>query len=152
MLAVRDHVGSVGERDGALRALLDQEHGKAALTNPCERVEDDVHDAGREAERGLVEEEHVGLGDECACNCELLLLAAGERAGAPATELVHDRKQLVDALDAVAAAAAPPGQAEPEVLLDRELSEDPASLRHEPDARAGNVLAAAADERPAGEP
>src|SRR4051812_25861823 len=53
-LAVGKHVAAVGERDGALRALLDQEHGDAGLANCGKRLEDVVDDARREAERRLV--------------------------------------------------------------------------------------------------
>ena len=105
-LAVRDHVRAVGERDRALRALLDEQHREAALADRGERVEDDVDDARREPERRLVEEQDVGLRDERARDRELLLLAARERARAPPAELVDDREQLVDALERVAVAAA----------------------------------------------
>ena len=77
-LAVREHVASVRERDRTLRALLDEEYRDAALADGRKGVEDDVHDARREPERRLVQEEHVGLGDERARDRELLLLAAGE--------------------------------------------------------------------------
>ena len=78
-LAVRHQVGAVGERDGALRALLDQQHRDAALADLRERREDDVDDLRREAERRLVEQQDIGPGDERARDRELLLLAAGER-------------------------------------------------------------------------
>ena len=52
-----------------------------AVADLGERLEDDVDDRRREPERGLVEQEHVGRGDERPGDRELLLLAAGERAG-----------------------------------------------------------------------
>ena len=60
-----------------------------------ERLEDDVDDLRREAERRLVEEEEVRPRDERARDRELLLLAAGERAGRRAAELGDDREELV---------------------------------------------------------
>ena len=119
-----------------------------------ERLEDDVDDARREPERRLVEQQHVGLGDERARDRELLLLAARERAGLPAAELVHDREELVDARSNAASAAAfrRRGEAEAEVLLHRQLGEDAPALRHERDAGAGDVLRPAAASRRAVEP
>ena len=98
-LAVRDQVGAVGEADRALRALLDEQHRHAAAADLGERLEDDVDDLRREAERGLVEEEQPRPGDERAGDRELLLLAARERPRVPAPELAHDREQLVDRVD-----------------------------------------------------
>ena len=46
-----------------------------------ERSEDRVDQGRRQTERRLVEQEHIGRGDERAADRELLLLAAGERAG-----------------------------------------------------------------------
>ena len=59
-LAVCDHVGAVGDRDGALGALLDEEHRDAALADLGQRLEDLVDHRRREAERRLVEEQDVG--------------------------------------------------------------------------------------------
>ena len=114
-----------------------------------ERLEDDVDDGRREAERRLVEQQHVGRGDERARDRELLLLAAGERAGGPAPELLDDREQLVDGGDVGvdAVAAPPPREPELEVLLDAELGEDPSSLGNERDAALGDVLRRATPER-----
>ena len=71
---------AVGERDRALRTLLDEQHREAAVADRGERLEDDVDDARREPERRLVEQQDVRLGDERPRDRELLLLAARERA------------------------------------------------------------------------
>ena len=102
-LAVGHQVRAVGERHGALRALLDEQHGDAALADLGERLEDHVDDLRREAERGLVEQQDVGPGDERARDRELLLLAAREHAGAPAPELLDDREERVDGFDVLGA-------------------------------------------------
>src|SRR5438067_5635484 len=106
---------SVGERNRALRALLDEQDGDASLADGRERVEDDVDDARREPERRLVEQEHVGLGDERARDRKLLLLAAGERAGLTVAELAHDGEELERLLHSTGRPAR--GEAEPEVFL-----------------------------------
>ena len=120
--------------DRALRALLDEQDRDAAVADRREGGEDRVDHRRREPERGLVEQEHVRLGDERAPDRELLLLAAGEGARRPAAELGEDREELVGLAERIAAvAAAPRREAEPEVLLDRELAEDPPALRDERD-------------------
>ena len=153
-LAVRHQVGAVGERDGALGALLDQQHRDAALADLGERREDDVDDLRREAERRLVEQQDIGPGDERARDRELLLLAAGERTRPAPRELLDDRELRVDRLDVLAGARAraPPREAEPQVLLDRQLGEDAPPLGHERDARARDVLGRPAAQRVAGQP
>ena len=124
------------------------------LANRGERVEDDVDDPRRETERRLVEQQDVGLRDERARDRELLLLAARERARGAASELAHDREELVGALDGLRShrPASAAGETEPEVLLDRELAEDPPAFGHERDAAARDVLRLAAEERCAAEP
>ena len=90
-----EHVAAVGGRDGSLCALLDEQHGEAALPDRRERFEDDVDDRRREPERRLVEQQDVRLRDERARDRKLLLLAAGQRAGLPPAELPDDREELV---------------------------------------------------------
>ena len=96
---------------------------------------------GREAERRLVEQQHVGPREQRAGDRELLLLAAGERAGVAAARsrrrpgrgaCTHARSSS----SAVARAA--PGEPEAQVLVDGQRGEDVAPLGHERDARAGD--------------
>ena len=151
-LPVREHVGPVGERDRALRALLDEQDRDAAVADLRERREDRVDEGRREAERRLVEEEHVGRGDERAADRELLLLAAGERAGLAVAEVGEHREELVRRRERVrAVAAAASREAEPQVLLHRELAEDAPALRHERDAGPRDRLRRAAAHGLAGE-
>ena len=85
----------------------------------------------REPERRLVEQQHVGPRDERARDRELLLLAARERARrAGARNSRDDREELVDPRRAASPApsARRAGEAEPQVLLDRQLGEDPPAL------------------------
>ena len=130
-----------GQRHRPLRALLDEQDGEPAVADPGQRLEDDVDDLGRQAERRLVEQQHLGLGDEGPRDRELLLLATGKRPGGALPGLVHDREEVVGGLEA----APPPrarraGEAEPKVLLDGQLGEDPPPLRDERDPGAGDVL------------
>ena len=91
-LAVCEHVGPVGEGDRALRALLDEEDGDAPLADLLD-LEDRVDELGREAERRLVEQQHVRPRDQGARDCELLLLAAGERPGLAPSKGLDDREE-----------------------------------------------------------
>src|SRR4051812_45248918 len=104
----------VGERDGALGALLDEQHREATVADRRERLEDDVDDGGSETERRLVEEQHIRLGDEGACDRELLLLTAGERPRVPPPELLDDREEAVDAAKQLVDAAPRASRCEPE--------------------------------------
>ena len=141
-LAVREHVRPVGERDRALRALLDEQDADA-------RARGSSRASRRRGRRSSARDRATarrGAGrrarDDRARDRELLLLAAGERARVPVAELLDDREQLVDLgdvlVDAVALAAA--GETEPEVLLDRELGEEPSPLGNERDPAPRDVL------------
>ena len=105
-----------------------------------ERLEDDVDDRRREPERRLVEQQHVGRARRARGRSRAA--AAGRpRARRPCRrrKSCDDREELVDRSrcpSSTPSRLAPPGEAEPEVLLDGELGEDAAALGHERDARA----------------
>src|SRR5215210_1858471 len=121
------------------RALLDEEDGDAALTNRPKRLEHGVDGHRCEAERRLVEEQHLRLGDERAPDCELLLLPTRQRTRRAPAELLQHGKDVIRALEGRGAVPSPaPSETEAKVLLDREVAEDPASFRHERDARPRN--------------
>src|SRR5581483_10521826 len=82
---------------------------------------------------------------------ELLLMAARERARVPLPELAHDREERLDPGDVVgeAVAAAAAGNAEAEVLLDRERRVHVTPLGHERDAEPGHALRREAAQRTA---
>ncbi len=153
-LAVRHHVGPVGERDRALRALLDEQHGDAAVADLQEHVEDDVDDRGSEPERRLVQEQDVGRGDERTRDRKLLLLTAGERARLPPPRVDDHWEQLPQPLEVgrLALAAVPADESEPQVLLDGQLGEDAPALGDERDAAARDRLRLPSSDRRAAEP
>ena len=152
-LAADEHVRAVGEGDRVERALLDEQDRDAALADPAQRLEDAVDGERRQAERRLVEEQHVRLGHQRAADRELLLLAAREVARVAAAELLQDREEVVGDLERVAAAVPAPGrEPEAEVLLDREPGEDPPALRHERHAGVRDRLGALPPQRAAAQP
>ena len=154
-LAVREHVRAVGERDRALRALLDEQDGDAALADRARASSKTTSTiVGASPSDGSSSSSRSGSRDERARDRELLLLAARERAGAAACGTrASDREELVDGVERRRAPSrvAPRGEAEPEVLLDREVGEDAPALGHERDARRGRSAPARAraSERPA---
>ena len=77
---------------------------------------------GDEPERRLVEQEHVGAGDERPGDRELLLLAPRERARLPGGELLDDGEEAAHPGEVVGdAVPCPPArEAEPQVLVDGE--------------------------------
>ena len=110
-----------------LRVLLDEQDGAAAVA----QLEDGVHDRfggeGREAERGLVGDEHDRRVGERRREAQHLLLAAGEQAGDLLAPLLEDREPLVGACARSSSVAQQHG----EVLLDGEAREDAAGLGDE---------------------
>ena len=105
---------------------------------------------GARPERRLVEQQHVGPGDERARDRELLLLAARERARVALREVGHDREELAHPGQVVGRAllGAAPGEPEPQVLVDGQRGEDVPALGDEGDAGAGDVLRPAAERPP----
>ena len=142
-LPVREHVAAVGDLEGELDVLLDEEHAASGLlgvlADPRQQALDDHRS---EAEAELVEEQQPGLAGERAGDGEHLLLPARQQPGAPRPD-VRERREVpvrdlgVEALSPVA---------EPEVLGHGQAEEEPATFRHVGDPEAG-----AAARRTAGE-
>ena len=63
--------------------LLDEQHREPTVPDRRERLEDDVDHSRGQAERGLVEQQDLGVGHESPRNRKLLLLTARERTGLP---------------------------------------------------------------------
>ena len=140
-LAVREHVRPVGERDRALRALLDEEDREPAVADRAERREHEIDDRRRQAERGLVEEQDARPRDERARDRELLLLPARERAGVPCRNSSQDREELVrrrSRSPSTPSRSRLRRQPELQVLLDGQLAEEAAALRNERDPAPGD--------------
>ena len=98
--------------------LLDEQDRQAALLVQADQhVADLMHDVRLDAFGRLVEDQEPRSEHERASDRELLLLAAGERAGVPTAELMQDREQLVCLGEGVVAVS-PTRGGEPEALLD----------------------------------
>ena len=125
------HVGHVGQGQCHRRVLLDQNHGRAPPVDLGDHLADACDHPRRQPERRLVQEQHPGRGHQRPGDRQHLLLAAGEQPGALARALAQQRKQLEHPLPRRSARPRRRREAAgAQVLLDREVGEDLAALRH----------------------
>src|SRR5262245_12038797 len=127
----------VAEFAGKVEILLDQHDGDVPEVAQVGDGAGNVLDDGRlDAFGGLVEQEHARPHHQRAADGELLLLAAGEIAAAPAQHVVQhgEQREYVTGNGAIHA----PERREPglEVFLHGEQGKDLAALRHIGDAAA----------------
>ena len=94
------------------------------------RIGDALDHLRRKAFGRLVDHDEIGVPHQCAADREHLLLAAGKDARRRVAAFSQDREELVGVLHAPARRLAAGLDAEHEILLDRERSEDVAVLRH----------------------
>ena len=115
---------------------------RSRRTSPS-RVEDVLDHARGEPERDLVEEEEPGRGHQRPSDRDHLLLAAREPPGLLLDALLEAREEIEDLRHRIVHAGLDARRcADPEVLLDRQLLEDVAPLRHLGDAGADDPVRA----------
>ena len=96
---------------------------------------------GRQAHRHLVDQQHLGLRRERPGHGQHLLLAARQQAGAPACAAAASAGNISMALSMAAARpGAVAGEAEPEVLGDREVEEQRPVLGHVGEPATGHLV------------
>ena len=142
-LAVREHVRAVGERDGALGALLDEQdrdplrRGSAASASKTTFVT-----VGDSPSDGSSSRSTSGRATSAraiaSCCCWPPESAPACRAWNSRT--IGKRSSTRSTSSRCTVLRAARGEPEPEVLLDGELAEDAPPLRHERDAAARDVL------------
>jgi len=130
-----------------VRVLLDDERGRAGLAvDVLEHPEQALRDDRGEPERRLVEQQQARAGDECAGDGdgdgdgEHLLLAAGQAPGLLPAALGQAWEDVVPAVDVDLGPPAADVPADDEVLLDDEVAEGSAPLRHVRHAEVGQAL------------
>jgi len=97
--AIDHDVAAVGEPEGMVGILLDEENGQLlASVQFADRREDLAHDERGETERGLVEEQEARARHQRAGDRQHLLLAARERAAALVDAFLQAREKAKDAL------------------------------------------------------
>src|SRR5262245_47570604 len=139
--AALHHSEMVAEFARKVEILLDQQDGDVAQVAQVGDGAGNVLDDRRlNALGGLVEQQQPRPHDQGAAYGELLLLAAGEVAAAPAEHVVQDGKQREHVVGDGAVQA--PEWREPglEILLHGEQRKNLAALRHVGDAAAGPLV------------
>ena len=140
----------VAELAGKVEILLDQhDRHVAEAAQIGDGAADVLDDRGLDAFGRLVEQQQLRPHHQRAADRQLLLLAAGEVAAAPAQHRVQHRKQREHVVGDVAVVALERPEAGLEIFLHRQQRKDLAALRHEADAapralvglEAGDVVA-----------
>src|SRR5690606_5255538 len=127
--ATFDDEEPVGHLHGEGQDLLGYDNGDLADLADLVQGLGDVLDDGRLYALGrLVEQQHLGIGNEGAGNRQLLLLAAGEIAPLAPTHVPQYRKQRVNIVRHALVLSVL--EARLDVLLDRQGREDHAALWH----------------------
>ncbi|OQB94160.1 MAG: hypothetical protein BWX86_01544 [Verrucomicrobia bacterium ADurb.Bin122] len=129
----------IAQGEDFVTGVTHQNHRDSQLVADAAQVRDDRGFAGGvEGGERLVEQQQAGRGDEGACECHALPLAAGERLHGP-SEQGRDAEQTADVRTAGGTAltgGASLGKAQ--VALDAEMGKQGAVLRHKSDlARLG---------------
>src|SRR5208282_354333 len=150
--AVAQDEEAVGYRERELDVLLHDEHGDAARFQEGDDRGDLVDQLGREAARGLVEEEELGPAHESPPDRRHLLLAAGEEVDRRRPPLFEAREGAEDVREERGDRAAPPRGAKAQIVLDRHLGEEVARLGDLDDAAAEGLVRRQAGELAALEP
>ena len=133
-LAGLHHVTMRGDGQRHRRVLLDQQDGRALLVDLDDEVADLLHQQRCQPQTRLVEQQVARLGHERAAHRDHLLLARRTGTRRVGCDDPADREQLVDPLQVGRERPAFGVRADPEVLLDGQLAEDPAALHHLRDA------------------
>ena len=138
--ALGEHVAPARDLQRALDVLLHEQDADSGAVDLADDVEDLVDDDRREAERRLVHEEQPRLSHQCSADRQHLLLTAAQRPRHLSAALGQAGEEGVDPAQrlAVGRSRGVAVRAEVEVVADREAREDPASLRHDRDARAAD--------------
>lgn len=132
----------MGDAQGLVGVLFHQEDRGAVGVDALDDLEDLLDDDGREAQRGLVQQEQLGPGHEGAADGQHLLFATGQGAagllaalGQDGEEVEHIVHVFLDALHVVAQEGA-----QVEVLAHAQVGEDEAAFGHLRDAQADDLV------------
>jgi hypothetical protein len=126
----------IGNLERALDILLHHQHGRALVGQLAQELEDVLHHDGRQADGGLVNQQHLGPQQQRAANLKLLLLPAREGRCLGIHALFHAREKFQHLRNPLMRGLhANRDAAQLQVLEDRELSKQVAPLRHK-----GNAL------------
>jgi hypothetical protein len=132
----------ISEGEPALHVLLDDDHGHAAAVDLGQRLVQAVDRDRRQAEGDLIEDDQARRGHQRTADGQHLLLAAGQFGPRAAPPLAEHVEELVDRAEPPVPLAGRPGRTGPEqqVLLDREVAENPAAFHAVRDAETDDAV------------
>ena len=136
--ALLEEVGAIGGVQRGVHRLLDDDHGDALGMEMAHHIEQLLDQERAQAQRQLVDHQHLGFDEERHRDGEHLLLAARQSGGGLGEPIAERREEVEHALrrrvDGGAVAAAHP-RAHPQVVGHAERREDapPAGHVHEPE-------------------
>jgi hypothetical protein len=144
-----DDVHPVGEFEGHLTVLLDEQHPEPLVGQPPQRAAQVGGDVRRQTLRDLVDEQQLPAADERAPDRHHLLLPARQAGGVAVEVRLEQREHLQGTplgglLFGLRLPRAQRGQ--PEVLPDGQAGEHPPVLRDVADAELGDALGRQPDE------
>src|SRR6266852_1685510 len=145
--ALVDDVGAVTHLDGESDILLGEEDADAALLEPQDPLADRPHHERGQALGRLVEDQQARVREQRARYTEESLLASAQVLSPPGAKTLQHGERGIETLECPGVAIrSPPGLRDLEVLVHREVCEDPAVVRHEPDAQLGDRVRRLPDE------
>src|SRR4051794_39972648 len=146
---------AIGDRQRMLYVLFDQQHGQTAAIEGADDAKNFRHDAWRQSQRWFVEDQQLRTCHQSTRDRDHLLLPAGERSRKLRATLMQDREQAIDLVQALGSPCpcARMGRTDQQVLVDRHIAEQAASLGDVNDAaqddlvsrQLGNILALKSD-------
>jgi len=125
-----EHVRVVGDFEGEIGVLLDEQEGDSAIAVYLDNFfEDRADQTGREAEGGFVEHQEFRIAHQGAADGEHLLLAARKRAGDLFATLFQARKNAENIVPIFCNERTVALEIRPhrEIFVDREIAEDHAT-------------------------
>ena len=129
-------IGAVNHLQHLPHVLLDDQHRVALAADAADQLEDLRDDHGRQAHRGLIQQDQFRLAHQCAGDRAHLLLTARQGAGELCAALLEAREQREYVLQPLIELRARSRDecAHAQVVLDVQAREKPAALRHVCDA------------------
>ena len=137
-----------GQLECDVQPLLHEKNGRPPFADALERLDQRLDDDGRKPLGRLVDDHEARARGQRARDGQHLLLAARQVSAPSVEDFGEGGKVLEDLVPLAVAAAGPPApqSAEPQVLRDGQVGDDPAVLRNVGDAHAGHRIAGKSDD------
>jgi len=135
-------IAAVGDFQGCIGILLDQQHGRALLIDFTDDRENVAHDQRCQTKRRFVHHQDLWLGHQSPADCKHLLFAAREGACHLPVPFLEAREQIIHALDILGDTCFVLAQigADLEIFQDRQIGKDFPAFGDQNDAALDNFL------------